>query len=95
MKGGAGRAIQALAGHSSLSTTERYMHVSPAAIDSTIRLLDQRTAVPDSGEIPETGIATRQNVNVRVAGEGASCLEEHVGTRLTGGKWHLLARATT
>ena len=33
-------AIQALAGHQELSMTQRYMHVSPAALDEAIRLLD-------------------------------------------------------
>ena len=42
MKGAGARAIQELAGHHDLSTTQRYMHVSPAAIDSAIRLLDSR-----------------------------------------------------
>ena len=42
-KGGrVARAIQDLAGHQDLSTTQRYMHLSPAAIDSAIRLLDRR-----------------------------------------------------
>ena len=40
MKGAGARAIQELAGHQDLSTTQRYMHVSPAAIDSAIRLLE-------------------------------------------------------
>jgi integrase len=34
------RAIQKLAGHSELGTTERYMHLSRAALDAAIRLLD-------------------------------------------------------
>jgi site-specific recombinase XerD len=41
MRGAGARAIQELAGHQDLVTTQRYMHVSPAAIESAIRLLDQ------------------------------------------------------
>jgi integrase len=41
MKGAPARAIQELAGHQDLGTTQRYMHLSPSAIDSAIRLLDQ------------------------------------------------------
>ncbi len=40
MRGAPARAIQELAGHRDLITTQRYMHLSPAAIDSAIRLLD-------------------------------------------------------
>jgi integrase len=40
MRGAPGRAIQELAGHQDLTTTERYMHLSPTAIDNAIRLLD-------------------------------------------------------
>jgi integrase len=41
MRGAPARAIQELAGHQDLSTTQRYMHLSPAAIEGAIRLLDQ------------------------------------------------------
>ena len=36
------RAIQELAGHSELGVTQRYMHLSPAALDAAIQLLDCR-----------------------------------------------------
>jgi site-specific recombinase XerD len=41
MRGAPVRAIQELAGHMDLSTSQRYMHISPAAIESAIRLLDR------------------------------------------------------
>lgn len=40
MRGAPARAIQELAGHQDLSTTQRYMHLSPAALDAAIRSLD-------------------------------------------------------
>jgi hypothetical protein len=41
MRGAPARAIQELAGHMDLATTQRYMHLSPAALDAAIRLLDE------------------------------------------------------
>ena len=41
MRGAPARAIQELAGHEDLTMTQRYMHLSPAALDAAIRLLDQ------------------------------------------------------
>src|SRR5438046_2409186 len=43
--GAPARAIQELAGHQDLITTHRYMHLSPAALDSAIRLLETGTDI--------------------------------------------------
>lgn len=40
MRGAPARAIQELAGHQDLTTTQRYMHLTPAALEAAIRLLD-------------------------------------------------------
>src|SRR5215467_6869796 len=40
MKGAAARGIQELAGHEDLATTQRCMHLSAAAIEGAIRLLE-------------------------------------------------------
>ena len=52
MRGAPPKAIQELAGHRDLSTTLRYMHLSPAVNDSAIRLLEGL----DVGEIWGRGI---------------------------------------
>jgi integrase len=54
MRGAPARAIQELAGHQDLATTQRYMHLSPAAIEGAIRLLDQRGRAINFGDIVET-----------------------------------------
>jgi site-specific recombinase XerD len=38
------KTIRELAGHESLTTTQRYMHLSPAAKDAAISLLDTASA---------------------------------------------------
>ncbi len=50
MKGAPAKAIQELAGHQNLGTTLRYMHLSPAARESAIHLLDG----PEKGAAVET-----------------------------------------
>ncbi|MFN7982993.1 MAG: tyrosine-type recombinase/integrase [Vicinamibacterales bacterium] len=55
MRGVPVRAIQELAGHADLSMTQRYMHLSPAALDSAIRLLDQPNCEKFRGDILATG----------------------------------------
>jgi integrase len=55
MKGVPARAIQELAGHRDLATTQRYLHLSPAAIADAIRVLDQPRVVFGRGDIVETG----------------------------------------
>jgi integrase len=54
MRAAPARAIQALAGHQDLSTTQRYMHVSPAAVEDAIRLLDQSSRAFGRGDSWET-----------------------------------------
>ena len=61
MRGAPARAIQELAGHQDLSTTQRYMHLSPAAIEGAIRLLDRPAIGGFHGDIVETG--TGENAN--------------------------------
>jgi integrase len=54
MRGAGAKAIQELAGHSALSTTQRYMHLSPGAMEGAIRLLDQPAPTYGVGDILDT-----------------------------------------
>jgi integrase len=51
MRGAPARAIQELAGHRDLATTQKYMHLSPSAVADAIRLLDGPAS---HGDILET-----------------------------------------
>ena len=55
MRGAPARAMQDLAGHQDLTTTQRYMHLSPAAIESAIRLLDAPGVPSPRGNMVATG----------------------------------------
>jgi len=56
MRGATAKSIQELAGHQHLSTTQRYMHLSQAARESAIRLLDVPAETAEEfGDEVETG----------------------------------------
>ena len=49
------KAIQELAGHADLTMTQRYMHLSPAALDAAIGLLDRPSGEQSCGDMLATG----------------------------------------
>ena len=63
MHGAPIKAIQELAGHRELGMTQRYMHLNPAALESAIRLLDQRPPIKNVGDILETVTGPEGKVN--------------------------------
>jgi integrase len=54
-RGAPPRAIQELAGHADLTMTQRYMHLSPAALDAAISLLERPSGEQSCGDILATG----------------------------------------
>jgi site-specific recombinase XerD len=64
MRGAPARAIQELAGHQDLSTTQRYMHLSPAAIEGAIRLLEQPKPGLGRGDMLETADGESATSNI-------------------------------
>jgi integrase len=61
MRGAPARAIQELAGHADLTTTQRYMHLSPATVVSAIRLLDTPRIPAGQGNMVATGATETAN----------------------------------
>ena len=74
------RAIQELAGHRDLATTQRYMHLSAVAIENAIRLLEHGGPAAHFGDSVETEL--RENLTV--------CLMTLVVT-LTFASWNQIA----
>jgi integrase len=63
MRGAAPRAIQEMAGHANVTTTQRYMHLSPAAMESAIRLLERPVSEKFRGDTLEMGEGQIVNLN--------------------------------
>ncbi|HEY7187266.1 MAG TPA: tyrosine-type recombinase/integrase [Vicinamibacterales bacterium] len=63
MRGAPARAIQELAGHQDLITTQRYMHLSPAALEGAIRLLDGSGVPLDRGNMVAVGFQENAHFN--------------------------------
>jgi integrase len=63
MRGAPAKGIQELAGHMDLSMTQRYMHLSPAALGDAIRLLDSPRIPRDLGDILETAPDVSRKAN--------------------------------
>jgi len=63
MRGAPARAIQELSGHQDLTTTQRYMHLSPAAIEGAIRLLEGAEIPSHRGNMVATGYPEMENSN--------------------------------
>jgi integrase len=64
MRGAPGRSIQELAGHQELTMTQRYMHLSPAALGEAIRLLDSPQVLQSRGDMLETAKEAERNTSV-------------------------------
>ena len=62
MRGAPARAIQDLAGHQDLTTTQRYMHLSPAALEGAIRLLDASRTSTACDNMLATGSTESDNI---------------------------------
>jgi integrase len=58
MRGAPVRTIQELAGHASITTTMRYMHLTASAADEAIRLLDAAPGVA-AMDIPQASVSER------------------------------------
>ena len=60
MRGAPPKAIQELAGHADLTMTQRYMHLSPAALDAAIGLLERPSGEQSCGDMLATGSPLQQ-----------------------------------
>jgi integrase len=83
MRGAPARAIQELAGHADLTMTQRYMHLSPAALDAAIHLLDRPGFSQKFGDGVETGPAdSKGRMNPGVIGwRGRNAVSDQISRR--------------
>ena len=68
MRGAPARAVQKLAGHRDLGTMQRYMHLSPLAIEAAIRLLELPPSATERGNMWATPEAGEEVVVLRKKG---------------------------
>jgi hypothetical protein len=61
MRGAPARAIQELAGHADLTMTQRYMHLTPAALDAALRLL-RLLEEPKGAKIPRGSVQSVEGI---------------------------------
>jgi Phage integrase family len=86
MRGAPARAIQELAGHMDLATTQRYMHLSPAAIEGAIRLLDQAKPVHGFGDISNDVGTVKTHVDRSGRRSRLSLAKESAEAAVSGGQ---------
>jgi Phage integrase family len=87
MQGATAKAIQELAGHQDLTTTQRYMHLSPGNKDAAIRLLDRRPkddreAEPADDNISRIKTAAADAANATPAPSGVKTVGDGLETSL-------------
>jgi len=87
MQGATAKAIQELAGHQNLTTTQRYMHLSPAHKDAAIRLLDRRPVDDREAEPADDNISRIKSAaaNTTPAPSGVKTVGDGLETSLRPG----------
>jgi len=84
MRGAPAPAVQKLAGHRDLGTTQRYMHLSPLAIEAAIRLLELPPSAAERGNMrapPEAREGRWTKEKGQVVSRWESCPKSEVEDR--------------
>ncbi len=82
MRGAPARAIQELAGHADLTMTQRYMHLTPAALDAAIRLLEEPAGTARSGRTSPTRRTAKDFGDMLETGRRKKKDQDRTGTKL-------------